>query len=66
MSRADTFTNTERDAGLYERATTYEVDEREHDEPTDPIVHECTSPNPERCLLCVLDKVVTEQKAARR
>lgn len=67
MSRADRFTNTEHDAGLYERATTEPVDEREHDEPGPPLVrgHACTDPAC-RELLCVLDRVVAEGKAGRR
>lgn len=30
-----------------------------------PPVHECTSPNPDRCLHCALEKTVAEQRAAR-
>lgn len=64
MSRADTFTNTEHAAGLYDQATTYEVDDRDHDEPTGPVEHACTSPDPAHCMICVLTIIIAEQKAA--
>lgn len=65
--RADTFTSTEDAAGRFDRASAYEVDDREHDEPGMPIErqHACAGPAC-RNLLCVLDRVVTEQKAGRR
>lgn len=62
----DNYTNTEADAGAYERGQAYEVDDREHDEPGEPLPpHTCTSPDPEHCVLCVLEIVVAEQRAAK-
>lgn len=58
-------TTTEDAAGRFDRASLYQEDLREHDEPGEPKPHECTSPDPAHCLLCVLDEVVAEQKAAR-
>lgn len=61
MSRPDTGSHTEVDAGRYEQAHAYRVDDREHDEPGPVPAHECTSPNTEKCLLCVLDKAIAKQ-----
>lgn len=57
-------TSTEDAAGRYDRATAWQQDDRDHDEPSLPTerTHACTEPTCDR-LLCVLDRVVAEQKA---
>lgn len=66
MTRDDQGSRTEADAGAFDRGQAYETDEREHDEPGAPIPeHACTSPNPEKCVLCVLEIVIAEQRAAK-
>lgn len=61
----DLATNTENDAGLIDRAQAHPIDDRDHDEPSPAPEHTCTSPDPERCLFCVLDGAVARLKAAR-
>lgn len=62
------FSNTEHDAGLTALGDAYPVDDRDHDEPA-PVVDDlhsttCTDEDCER-LLCVLNRTVAQQKAAR-
>jgi len=59
-------TNSERDSGIEARMNAARVDDRDWDIPGPVPAHECTSPNPDTCLVCVLDAVVYEQKLVQK
>jgi len=67
MSRPDLGSHTEGDAGAYDRAQAYpDEPDADFDLPNDQPIdaqHTCTSPDVEKCLLCVLEAVVAEMRA---